>query len=71
MGRIKTDVALESWLFGFRPCSGQGQFTLVSGQVWLTGTEIWSVFSFHGSGAEMQNLGRMHLENGLAPQDRA
>ena len=28
MGRIEADVALERWLFGFRPCSGQGQFTL-------------------------------------------
>ena len=27
MGRIEADIALESWLFGFRPCSGQGQFT--------------------------------------------
>ena len=24
---IEADIALESWLFGFRPCSGQGQFT--------------------------------------------
>ena len=28
MGRIEADIALESWLFGFRPCSGKGQFTL-------------------------------------------
>ena len=28
MGRIEADIALESWLFGFWPCSGQGQFTL-------------------------------------------
>ena len=28
MGRIEADIALESWLFGFRPCSGQGQLTL-------------------------------------------
>ena len=21
MGRIEADIALESWLFGFRPCS--------------------------------------------------
>ena len=28
MGRIEGDIALLSWLFGFRPCSGQGQFTL-------------------------------------------
>ena len=28
MGRIEADIAFESWLFGFRPCSGQGQFTL-------------------------------------------
>ena len=28
MGRIEADIALEIWLFGFRPCSGQGQFTL-------------------------------------------
>ena len=28
MGSIEADIALESWLFGFRPCSGQGQFTL-------------------------------------------
>ena len=28
MGRIEADIALASWLFGFRPCSGQGQFTL-------------------------------------------
>ena len=28
MSRIEADIALESWLFGFRPCSGQGQFTL-------------------------------------------
>ena len=30
MGRIEADIALESWLFGFRPCSGQGQFTLLA-----------------------------------------
>ena len=24
MGRVETNIALESWLFGFRPCSGQG-----------------------------------------------
>ena len=30
MGRIEADVALESWLFGFWPCSGEGQFTLGS-----------------------------------------
>ena len=29
MGRIEADFALESWLFGFQPCLGQGQFTLV------------------------------------------
>ena len=29
MGRIEADTALESWLFGFQPCSGQGQFTLL------------------------------------------
>ena len=29
MGRVEADIALESWLLGFRPCSGQqGQFTL-------------------------------------------
>ena len=28
MGRIEADIALKNWLFGFRPCSGQGQFTL-------------------------------------------
>ena len=28
MGRIEADIVLESWLFGFWPCSGQGQFTL-------------------------------------------
>ena len=28
MGRIDANIALESWLFGFRPCLGQGQFTL-------------------------------------------
>ena len=28
MGRIEADIALESWLFGFLPSSGQGQFTL-------------------------------------------
>ena len=28
MGRIEADITLESWLFGFRPCSGQGQFAL-------------------------------------------
>ena len=27
-GIIEADIALESSLFGFRPCSGQGQFTL-------------------------------------------
>ena len=30
MGKIEGDIALESWLFGFRPCSGQGQFTLLA-----------------------------------------
>ena len=29
MGRIKADIALESWLFGFWPCLGPGQFTLL------------------------------------------
>ena len=29
MGRIDADIAPESWLFGFRPCSGQGQFILL------------------------------------------
>ena len=28
MGGIEADIALESWLFRFQPCSGQGQFTL-------------------------------------------
>ena len=28
MGIIEVDIALESWLFGFWPSSGQGQFTL-------------------------------------------
>ena len=27
MGRIEADIALESWLFGFPHCTGQGQFT--------------------------------------------
>ena len=30
MGRIEGDIALENWLFGFRPCSGHGQFTLLA-----------------------------------------
>ena len=30
MGRIEADIAFKSWLFGFRPYSGQGQFTLPS-----------------------------------------
>ena len=30
---IEADIALESWLFGFRPCSGQGQFTLALAQI--------------------------------------
>ena len=28
MGQSEADIALQKWLFGFRPCSGQGQFTL-------------------------------------------
>ena len=28
MSRIEADIILENWLFGFRPCSGQGQFAL-------------------------------------------
>ena len=32
MGRIEADIAVKSWLFGFKPCSGQGQFTLT----WLS-----------------------------------
>ena len=28
MGGIEAAIVLESWVFGFRPCSGQGQFTL-------------------------------------------
>ena len=28
VGKIGAYIALESWLFGFRPCSGQGQFTI-------------------------------------------
>ena len=34
MGRIEADITLESWLFGFQPCSGQGQFTLISVSVY-------------------------------------
>ena len=30
VGKIGADIALESWLFGFRPCLGQGQFTLLT-----------------------------------------
>ena len=30
MGRIEADIALESGLFRFRPCLGQGQFDLPS-----------------------------------------
>ena len=33
MDRIEADIALESWLFEFRPCSGQGQFTLPNDSV--------------------------------------
>ena len=29
MGIIEVDIALESWLFGFWPCSGQGQLTAI------------------------------------------
>ena len=28
VGKIGAYIALESWLFRFRPCSGQGQFTI-------------------------------------------
>ena len=35
MGRIEADIALESWLFGFWPCLGQGQLTL-SASILLT-----------------------------------
>ena len=28
MGRIEVDIALESWVCGFRPCSIQRQLTL-------------------------------------------
>ena len=28
MGRFEADIALESWLFRFRSCWEQGQFTL-------------------------------------------
>ena len=28
MGGIEVEIALESWLFRFGPCSVQGQFTL-------------------------------------------
>ena len=28
MGRIDANIALESWLFSFQVCSGQGQLTL-------------------------------------------
>ena len=28
MDRVEADIALESWLFEFRPCSGQGQVSL-------------------------------------------
>ena len=27
MVRIEADIALESWMFGFQSCLGQGQFT--------------------------------------------
>ena len=33
MGGIEADIVLESWLFIFRPCSGQGQFTLPTSKV--------------------------------------
>ena len=29
MGIIEADIALESWLLGFLPCSGQGQLTSI------------------------------------------
>ena len=29
VGKVGANIALESWLFRFRPCSGQGQFTLI------------------------------------------
>ena len=32
--KIEADIALESWLFGFRPCSIRGQFTLPFAMKW-------------------------------------
>ena len=29
VGKIGANIVLESWLFGFQPCSEQGQFTLI------------------------------------------
>ena len=44
--RAKRCIALQSWLFGFRPCSGQGQFTLPT---YLLGpaSHCWSSVHLH------------------------
>ena len=39
MGKIEADIALKGWLFGFRPCSGQGQFTLPGFPVVMVGSK--------------------------------
>ena len=41
MGRIEADIALESLLFRFRPCSEQGQFTLNPWSFQFWGTLGW------------------------------
>ena len=39
MGRFEADIALESWLFGFLPRLGQGQFTLPAWNKWQWASE--------------------------------
>ena len=42
MGRIEANIAHESWLFGFWPCLGQGQFRYPT----MSRTKSWS-FRIH------------------------
>ena len=41
MGRIEADIAPESWLFGFRPCSGQGTVYRIQGTGAVNPVIVW------------------------------
>ena len=59
MGRIEADIALESWLFRFRPCSGQVQFSVYprpSNSKWPNLEQGWNASSQLSTAISAPNL---------------